>query len=314
MSRPAADERMRRILAVVPWVAAADGPEIAEVCRRFGYASEQELHADFDLLFMCGVHPYTPDSLIEIDISDGRVWVRYADWFSRPLRLSPAEGLSLVASSAALLGTEGYDSNGPLARGLAKLAAVLGIDPEEVVDVELGPAEPDTLAILRAASVDHHQVEIEYYGFGRDARTTRIIDPYVVYSAAGQWYVAAYCHRAQDRRLFRVDRIEAARALPATFEPPAAPATSAELPTYDPGPEDPLIVLELEPEAGWVAEQYPAESVRDLGQGRRRVALRVSGAAWLERLLLRLGPSARVVEGDAGPGRVAAERVLARYR
>ena len=310
MTRPGADERMRRILAVIPWVAAADGPAVAEVCRRFGDGTERELHADFDLLFMCGVHPYTPDSLIEVDFADGRVWVRYADWFSRPLRLSPAEGLSLVASSAALLGAEAYDSNGPLPRALAKLTAALGIDPDDVVESALGPAEPDTLALLRAAMVEHHQVEIEYYGFGRDERTTRVIDPYVVYSAAGQWYVAAYCHRAGDRRLFRVDRVEAVRPLPETFEPPASPG---QLATYEPGPEDPVIVLELEPDAAWVAEQYPADSIADLGQGRRRVALRVSGPAWLERLLLQLGSSARVIDGDAGPGRAAAERVLARY-
>ena len=45
-----------------------------------------------------------------------------------------------------------------------------------------------------------------------------------------------------------------------------------------------------------------------------RVTLPVSERAWLERLLLRAGPAARVVDGDHGTGPAAAARVLARYR
>jgi hypothetical protein len=44
------------------------------------------------------------------------------------------------------------------------------------------------------------------------------------------------------------------------------------------------------------------------------VRLRVSARPWLERLLLRLGPDARVAEGDPGVAPQAAARVLARYR
>src|SRR5262249_58769084 len=57
-----AEDRLRRILALVPWVAAHDGPTLVEVGERFGL-KEDELIADLDLLFMCGLHPYTPDML-----------------------------------------------------------------------------------------------------------------------------------------------------------------------------------------------------------------------------------------------------------
>ena len=311
MGRPGAEERLRRILAVVPWVVSADGPAVADVCRRFGYDSEAELQADVDLLFLCGVHPFSPDALIEVDVADGRIWIRYAGpYFRRPLRLTPAEALSLVAASAALVGADADDAGGPLARGLAKLATALGMDLEDALDIELGPAPPATLATLREAVASERQVEIDYYGYGRDAHTTRVIEPSLVYSAAGQWYVAAYCHLAADRRLFRVDRVEAARLLDTPFT--VAPVVSA--PTvYSPGAEDPRIVLDLAPAASWVASQYPVEEVAALDGGRTRVALRVSGQAWLERLLLRLGPDAQVVEGDRAAGREAAGRVLARY-
>ncbi len=106
MSRPSAAERLERLLSIVPWVVAQDGPTVAETCERFAI-SERDLIADLNLLFLCGVYPYTPDALIEVDIDGGRVWVRFADWFRRPLRLTPPEGLALVAAARALLGVPG---------------------------------------------------------------------------------------------------------------------------------------------------------------------------------------------------------------
>ena len=144
--RKGADEKLQRLLALVPWVAARDGPTLEEVCERFG-CTEAELISDLDRLFMCGLYPYTPDVLIEVDVADGRVWIRYADYFSRPLRLTPAEGMALVAAGNAVLATPGADPSGPLARGLAKIAAVLG-PAGTAVDITLGEAPP---AMLDAA-------------------------------------------------------------------------------------------------------------------------------------------------------------------
>jgi predicted DNA-binding transcriptional regulator YafY len=307
--RAGTEESVRRLLALVPWVAARDGPRIEEVCERFG-CTEPQLVQDLELLFMCGLYPFTPDTLIEVTIEDDRVWIRYAGYFSRPLRLTPAEGLFLLAAGSTLLSVPGSDPEGTLARGLAKLGAALGVDPDEAVEVELGHAPPEVLVTLQRAAADHNQVEIDYYSYGRDAWARRVIDPHRVFNAGGQWYVDAWCHRAIGERVFRVDRMRGAELLGTTFEP--RPEERA-IQTYSPRPDDPVVVLELDPEAQWVAEQYPNEGVEETGGGRRRVRLRVSERAWLERLLLRLGPRARVVEGDGSIGAGAAERVLARY-
>src|SRR5579872_3820006 len=68
MSREGADARLGRLLAIVPWIAAQDGPSLDEVSRRFGVA-EKDLIADLNLLFLCGVHPFTPDVLIDVNIA-----------------------------------------------------------------------------------------------------------------------------------------------------------------------------------------------------------------------------------------------------
>lgn len=303
-----ADERLRRLLALVPWVAGQDGPKVADVCARFG-CTEAELLDDLDHLFLCGLHPYTPDALIEVDVADGRVWIRYADYFARPLRLTPAEGMALVAAAKSILATPGADATGPLARGVAKLTGALG-PGGDAVDVELGEAPGGVLDALRSAVGERRQVAIDYYAFGRDEWTERVVDPYAVFSAAGQWYLSAYCHAVDDERLFRVDRVRRAELQDATFAPPAG---EPDFTVYEPRPDDPRVVLDLAPEAAWVIEQYPVESVTRRARGHQRVRLAVSERAWLERLLLRLGTTATVVEGDASVGELAACRLLARY-
>ena len=310
MSRPAAQDRLGRLLAIVPWVAARDGPGIGEVCERFA-VTEQELLEDLDLLFLCGVYPFTPDVLIEVDIADGRVWIRFAEYFHRPLRLTPPEGLALISAGAALAGVPGADRDGALARALEKLALVLGVASDDAVAVELGAATPEVLAVVQRATAAHQRVELDYYSFGRDDRSTRVVEPWRVFNARGQWYLSGFCRHAGGERLFRVDRIGRADLLPEQFEPPAA---LPERKIFHAGPTDVRIVLDLAPAARWIAEQYPNEGVVEQPGGILRVTLRVSERAWLERLLLRAGPEAAVVEGPAGVGAGAAARVLARYR
>jgi proteasome accessory factor C len=310
MPPPSADARVRRLLALVPWVVEHDGPRLEDVCARFGI-TEEELAADLELLWLCGLPPYSPDVLIDVDISDGRVWIRYADYFGRPLRLTPAEALTLLAAGKTLLATPGTDPAGPLARGLDKLASARGRAAGAAVDIALGPAPGEMLDALRAAAADHRQVELDYYSYGSDQDRQRVVDPYAVFSAKGQWYLSAWCHAVDDERLFRVDRIRSARVLDTAFD---APGVVPDLAVFEPGPDDPRVTLELEPGARWVAEQYPAAKVEQRAGGRARVVLVASRPAWLERLLLRLGPDARVVDGDATAGPAAADRLLERYR
>jgi proteasome accessory factor C len=307
--RKGADERLARLLALVPWVAAREGPTIDDVCARFD-CSEQELVDDLELLFLCGLYPYTPDVLIDVDVADGRVWIRYAEYFSRPLRLTPAEGLALLAAGTTLQATPGTEADGPLARGLRKLARVLGVDAEAAIEVALAPAPLEAVERLQQALASHRQVEIEYYAFGRDEWSRRVVDPYSLFSAGGQWYLSAFCHAVDDERLFRVDRIREVALLDSGF---AAPERTPGLTVYEPRPEDPRVTIELEPAARWVREQYPLEAVEELAGGRLRVTLAVSERAWLERLLLRLGRRGRVVSGDASVGQEAARRLLRRY-
>lgn len=316
MSRPTAGERLRRVLAIVPWIVANNGARLADVAARFG-VPERELTADLEVVWLVGLPPYTPDSLVDVVIEDGRVWIHYADFFHRPLRLTPPQGLAVLASAEALLSLPGTDPDGPLARALTKLAATLGGDGDPGLEVELGPVEGDILDRLRRAIEQRREVALSYYSFGRDVDTERDVAPWRVFAHGGAWYLHAWCSQAVGERVFRVDRITSAEVLdrPRSREPEPGDDILA---TFQPQPGDPRVTLDLAPSASWVTEYYPVESVERRPDGWQRATLVVAATAWLERLLLRLGPDVTVVaadglDGAAGLQAEAARRVLQRY-
>ena len=311
-----AGERLRRVLAMVPWIVARPGVPLSEVAERFGIP-ESEIIADLEVVWMVGLPPYTPDALVEVAMEDGKVWINYADFFSRPLRLTPAQGLAMLASSDALLSMPGTDPTGPLARALDKLARALDVDVDGALDIDLGAAGAEHLDPLRSAIDSRRWVDIEYYSYGRDAVTRRRIVPHRITANGGAWYVEAWCSLAEGERLFRLDRIAAleptdedsGRATPVDDDARVFTADS----TLD------RIRLRLQPTARWVVSTYPCDDVVENDDGTTTVTLAVSAERWLVRLLLRLGLYAEVepdgsFEGAGSLAASAASTVLARYR
>ncbi|HLF39944.1 MAG TPA: WYL domain-containing protein [Acidimicrobiia bacterium] len=311
MSRPDAAARLRRLLTVIPWILDHQGSTLEDIAARFGM-KVTELERDLELIPFCGLPPYSPDRLIDCEIVHGAVYLRFAEYFARPLSLTPAEGFELLAAGRTLLAVPGADPGGSLGSALSKLAGVLG-GPEGMA-VELGPGR--FLDPLRRAAEEAEQVEIDYYAFGRDALTTRRIDPRAVFAASGFWYVDAYCHLARDDRLFRVDRVRDVRPTGEHFDAPPREPRAGGGGLFHPRATDPRVTLVVPASASWVAETYPTENVETQPDGRLRIVLVVSERAWLERLLLRLGPAAEVTDPEemCDVGAAAAHRLLARYR
>lgn len=313
-ARVTATERVQRILAVLPWIVQHQGATVDEICERFGL-QRKELVDDLDFVFYnVGLHPFTPDMLAEVSITDDRVHVHLGDYFRRPLRLTHEEALTLLAAGRALTARPGTDPDGTLGRAVQKLSAALGEGAVEAVEVALGEADPEVLAAVRAGVEQHRQLAIDYYSYGRDEHSRRTVDPYRLMAREGHWYLLARCHTAEGERLFRVDRIRSATVEDSTFEPPdTAPDASFEL------SESPRTVEVVAPAAAaWLATTYPVDEITELDDGRLRVVLPVTATRWLERLLLRLGPEARVTDLDTGASltattAAAARRVLTRY-
>lgn len=303
-----AGARLRRLLAILAWLAHRGDASIAEVAARFGMAAD-EVVAELEMAACCGLPPYTPDRLIELMVGDDTVETNLGPEFSRPVRFSAAEGFTVAASARAILAVPGSDPDGALAGALAKLENALGERERVSVDLDV----PPLLARVRRAAADRESVDIEYYSASRDEATRRRVDPYAVFASGGRWYLDAWCHRVDGLRHFRVDRVEAVEPTGEHFDPPAG-FTPGEV--FDPGPDTPVATVLLPAGARWMIETLPVRSEADEPDGRIRVELAVGGEAWLARLLLQAGPGSEVVDPPElrGVGVAAAQAVLDRYR
>ncbi|HML00613.1 MAG TPA: WYL domain-containing protein, partial [Acidimicrobiales bacterium] len=222
--RTEAGQRLRRLLAVLTWLARVQRAPVAELAERFSM-SPDELVADLELAACCGLPPYTPDQLMEIVVDDQEVVANLGDELARPRRLTAAEGFALAAAARAILDSAGLDgakagtdgAGGALASALSKLDTALAggsegrapagngdgteaSSPAGGLQVDLGEAAH--LAQVRAAVEGGRQLAVRYYSLSSDEESERVIDPLALVALEGHWYLDAYCHRASGIRRF----------------------------------------------------------------------------------------------------------------
>jgi len=304
-----ASHRLRRLLAIVGWLAEVGEAPIADVARRFSIPEDEVVH-ELELAACCGLPPYSPDVLLEIIVTDETVEANLGEELARPRRLTPAEGFALAAAARTIQAVPGADESGSLARALVKLDAALGSHQGLVVDID----DPPLLGAVREATDDHSRIEIEYHSASTDETTRRVVDPLAVVSIDGHWYLDAFCHTAGGLRRFRVDRVRALDVLgPADYRGAEPGEVGAD--AFVPGPSAVTVRLALGRDAAWVADTVPVIDARPGADGGQEVTLAVGGTAWLERLLLQVGPHAHVMSPPdlVGTGPKAARRVLRRY-
>lgn len=288
-----AEERLSRLLVMLPWLMEQGEVPLVEVAARFDLTADQ-VQQDLELVAMCGLPPFV-DEMIDVFVDDGLVFVGVPRLFTRPLRLTAPEGFSLLASGRAAMELPGADRSGPLGRALDKLARALmdagveaaGSDDTAGVAIDLSrPEATDELVDAVAAAAE---LTMLYYSPARDERAERVIVPRHVFVDAGNWYVVADDAKSNERRTFRIDRIDGVtptgRVIP-TNDPVAGP------PGFFADAELPHATLRLAPAAQWILDRYPVGEVTPLNRpkGWIEVDVPVANERWLARLLIRLGP------------------------
>lgn len=293
-----ATARLARLLTLVPWLSNRPGISVEDAAVGLGI-SEEQLRADLDLIFVCG-YGQMPDEMIEVDAEGDRIVVRNAETIARPLRLGVDEAITLMVGLRALGAVPGLTDTDAIDRALARLEEATGaigaVAGRVTVSIDDGDATAGVLADARRALAGHRRVHLRYLVPSRDETTERDVDLMRVVNLDAHWYLEGWCHRAQDTRLFRLDRIEALTVLDVDGTPPStARARNLDLGTFQPGPTDQLVVLRLARGARWVSDYYPVETVTELEDGGQEVSLRTGDTEWLRRLSLRLGGLGTVV-------------------
>ena len=260
---------------------------------------------------MCGLPGGYPDDLIDVDLdalegpeADGVIRVTNADYLARPLRLTPTEATAIIVALRALRGSAARprparSSTGrwPSSRRRPRRA------PPRCRSTRARrravPTWSGSRPTCSGAAARGRQVRLTYYVPSRDEESERVVDPRGVVTAHGFDYLDAWCHSAEAPRLFRLDRIQDAEVLD------TADRDRAREPPRDLA--DGLFPRSPETTAGDAASSTPDGALdRRVLPGRRgprpprrarsRSTCVVADERWLQRLLLRLAPHARVLQ------------------
>ncbi|MBB5435995.1 helix-turn-helix transcriptional regulator [Nocardiopsis composta] len=299
----ASAEQLRRLLMLVPYALSHD-VRVPEVAAHFGL-TEKQVVKDLALLWMCGLPGYTPGDLIEVDLeaaeSTGEIIIGNADTLARPLALTADEAASLIVGLELLGELPGAAGGDALKRVGEKLRAAAGAAAEEIaaavaVRVDLDEEEREKQRRCKEALDAGQAVHLRYLSGYVDEVTERDVDPMGLVVQDGHAFLEGWCRLRDGVRLFRLDRVLDLTVLPEPARVPSAARRrdiSGGLVQFS---EDDLrVTLELEPAARWISEDYICTDVRELPGGRLRVTLRTPAPRWVRRLVLRLGPDARVI-------------------
>jgi len=268
------------MLALLPYLKRGETVALADLAHAVG-STIPEVAADLTTLSFCGVPPFTPDEMIDLEIDGDTVRIFGAPpALDRPVRLSPREARALVTALDAV----GHGSDDPLVARLLEAASADFDSSALAATVRAGDGDSPVATIysVLADAIDQaEKVRIEYFTASSGTHSTRVIQPHSLLNERGAWYVSGYCENACEVRTFRLDRIREATPTGEYFETPAAPAEATTVPTGD---DLSIAVLRIAPRAHHSEERdWPGECFNPKPNGAVFAEVPYSSATWVAR-------------------------------
>lgn len=294
--------RLRRILVMLPYAIHHPGVSVDELARKFG-ASRKDLIDDLKLLFMCGLPGYGPGDLIDVSYEGDRVYVRMADYFAAPVRLTPAEAIALYAGGTVIAALPEMGEADSLRRALAKLGRAIGADPGGSgagIEVQLAAGSAEHLKDIQRALEDRTQIRLEYLSASSGDLTSRTVEPWGLVATVGHWYLIGWDHLREDDRMFRTDRMKSVEVLDVPASIPEDFDASAYQGAFIGDRGHRSFTIEISPAAAlWFEDYYPVASSEELDDGWKRLELSTANPRWAATLILRLGPEVRAISPES---------------
>jgi proteasome accessory factor C len=298
-------QRLRRLLFIVPYVAKhPEGVLVEQLAKLLG-AERDELLADLDLLSQVGPPDGDPGEYLLVSVEEGRVFVDLAHRLTRPLRLTPAEGCSLLLGIRTMRESGIAPFDAAMQSAEKKLLSALGRDAGEAQNLATSTvvAEPDAavaahLRILVTSARQRQRVTMDYASASKHRSERRPVDPYGIVHHAGEWYVVGHCHNRGDVRTFRIDRIAELKPTGERFERPAdfdLEAYRRER-LYVPSADAVTVRIQLDPLAVTrIGASWPVGEVTMQDDGSAELLVDCEGFEWVTGWVLGLGRHAWIV-------------------
>ncbi|MCH6196109.1 WYL domain-containing protein [Corynebacterium mastitidis] len=236
-------EEVARVLNLIPYFERHPGRSVFEAARDLG-RSPQEIMADLNRLFCCGLPGLMPDGLVDMVHSYTSVRITNNQGLDRPLRLSAAEASVLLMMLESLENQPGLLDTVSVRSAAAKLRAITG--PSAIFDSAPQQRSPEVGERVREALATGRRLRFFYASASSDTERLREVSPLRVFTDSGHQYLSAW---EDGHRTFRLDRMRAAEVLNAPAQAPADVPDSFGL-THQ-------AALRVRRDAAWLADYYP---------------------------------------------------------
>jgi proteasome accessory factor C len=198
--------RTARLLDIVPFILSHQGIAVSELAEEFG-VTENEIAADLELVFMCGLPQYTDLELIDLSFESGSVTVREPQNLDKPRRLN-GEELSILLMGLDVLKGQLQDpiKVEKISELQHRLKALLqNISGANVLYVD--ERDLPFLSIINDAIRSNERLEITYLNISKDEVTSRKISPIEVFQQGDEFLLLTWCYKSKANRTFAISRI-----------------------------------------------------------------------------------------------------------
>lgn len=213
-------ERLARLLKIITLVKANPRLTRSDLARLCEVDSVRTIQRDINSLAIAEVPIYWSGSGYEI----------MPNFFLPPLALSVEEAFSLVLSATAYSGGEGRFHESTTRSAISKILSALPRATRELLEVDSNRISVESrkstdagpvISRLYQAILNTKQLRMNYYSYSRDAVSERVVDPYALTFRRRAWYLIAFCHKRNEIRMFRTNRVKTLDYTGKTFSYPS---------------------------------------------------------------------------------------------
>ncbi len=277
-------EEIREALLLIPYIVQHQGVKINDLCRKFKLERKKILHL-LETISLCGLPEYTPYDLIDVDIQDDQVKIKFADFLSRPVSLSSSEAVAILMG-AELLKKSNLELIDSMKSVINKVRGALSHEAIKQVDQHFKlvgmTVEPNTseeiLKNLDYSIKKNVTGKLVYHGLGKDQITEREVDPYEMVLARSTWYLIGFCHQDKVVKKFRIDRIKEFTPTEKKFKKPKDLKIENLInQSYIESPDDVTVKILYSKEIAWlIKDKWSKRRIEEFPDGKCILTLKVN--------------------------------------
>ncbi len=289
--------RMGTLLAILEYLTVFNSVTLGELSDLFHISCEKIL-AELELAACCGVKPYTPDSLLDIeidlpyltssnfegDLKDVKVTANILGYFDKVQSLEQDQLFMIEELRGTISKLPEFDGSGILESAIDKLLKM----PSNALKMQV--SDPKFKNEIQNSIENRFILHINYFSNYRDEIIQKDIGPLRMKFVAGSWYLDAIDLTENVLKTFKNDRILFVDNTDATFILPEGFKDQLSLLSdkvyVAQKDKSQTVTIRIPSSLKWILETVVFEKIVKEDDESILIELSVSNKKWFERLLL----------------------------